>query len=503
MFTYNDLETFLQGKDYKMIIAADAEPFVHTTKQGTISTTLPEGGVGIAFDALARSSRATFIARGRTSEDKQVVEGKGKITDPTGKYTLKRLFFAEKDLDSYYSGYSNQTLWPLCHIAYQRPLFSNSWFEGYQKVNETFAKAIKEDIKGKTFIWLNDYQLSLVPQYLGRQKNTMIGFFWHIPWPTWEIFRILPQKKQILQSLLSCDYIAFHRGYQARNFLQCVELELEARIDLETSKVYYNKNVTTVSNLPLGIDTDAIRSLVQPMEKPSKLTTIMQKILPPKQPKNPIEKALQEGKLLLGVDRLDYTKGLISRLQAIDLFFTKNPSYKGKVAYVELIAPSREQIPAYNELKKRLTELSKEINAKHKKGTWVPVVIERGMYPRTEIVKFFTQADVCLVTPLDDGMNLVSKEFVIATEANPEPGMLVLSQFAGSAIDLTDAVIVNPYNTEEVAEAIKKALEMPLKEKKRRLDNMVPTLDERNLYEWARTFIKNTEQAAKENRLTA
>ncbi|HEV2339949.1 MAG TPA: trehalose-6-phosphate synthase [Patescibacteria group bacterium] len=499
MLRQADIVSFFQEKAYKVIIASDAEPFVHrTTKQNGISTQVSTGGVGVALDGIARSSKATFIARGRTPEDKKVLDARGKVMDPTGNYVLKRMFFTDKELERYYYGFANQTLWPLCHIAYHRPLFANEWFDGFQKVNDTFAKAIKDEIRGRTFIWLNDYHMPLVPNFLGRHKDTLIGFFWHIPWPTWEIYRILPQRKVLLESLLQCDFIGFHRGYQARNFLQCVEQELEARIDLETNKVFYNKHVTTVKNLPLGIDTDVLKTMVEPPVDKPKIVSLLHKIFP-KEPPTAIDKIFSHGKIILGVDRLDYTKGLLTRMQAIDLFFTKYPQYKRKVTHVELLALSREQIPAYSELRRRLSESVREINAKHQKGKWVPIIIEKGLFPREDIVRFYRKANVCLVTPLDDGMNLVSKEYVVVSGSDKEPGMLVLSRFAGSAIDLTDAVTVNPYNSEEIADAIKKALEMPVKEKLRRMQAMTLTLDDRNVHEWTRDFVRNTEQAAKEN----
>lgn len=491
MSNFSDLESFFDKTKYKLILAADAEPFVHKKIKKDVGIEIPAGGVATTFDPIARATHAIFVARGKTTEDKEVSDRKGIVSDPTNSYTLKRLFFSEEELQKYYYGFANQTLWPLCHVAFQQPKFSWTWYEGFKKVNERFAKAIKEQIKGKTFIWLNDYQLSLVPSYLGKNKDTVIGFFWHIPWPTWEVFRILPQKKQILESLLLCDFIAFHRGYQARNFLRCVERELEARIDAETHEIFYNKHTTTVTNLPMGIDTTAIDNLVS--EKP---LSFLGKLFGKK--RDTIgEEFFAKEKVLIGVDRLDYTKGLPQRLEAIDNFFATYPAYIGKVTYLSVLALSRQEISAYASLKKEVIDLVHTINTKYARRGWEPIHLMMQTYPREEIVELYKRAAVCLVTPLDDGMNLVSKEFVTAASLSKTPGMLVLSQFAGSAIDLTRALIVNPYDTKEVARAIKQALDMSDKEKKTRIDSMRGKLDDRNLYDWALDFFKQTLAAAR------
>lgn len=498
MANYQDLENFFSQKDYRYILVADAEPFVHKKKKDEISVDIAAGGVATAFGPIAKASHALFIARGKTTADKEVVDKKGIIRDPENTYSLKRLFFSEQQMQDYYYGFANQTLWPLCHVAFERPNYSWKWYEGFKAVNERFAKAIKEEIKGKTFIWLNDYQLSLVPKYLGRQKDTVIGMFWHIPWPTWEVFRTLPQQHEILESLLTCDFIAFHRGYQARNFIHCVERELEARVDLETNRIYYNKHVTTVRALPMGIDVDNVKSLVDPHQPSPRVQSLFRKIFRIKRQTTLIEQLFAKQKVLLGVDRLDYTKGLRVRLEAIDQFFEKNPQYRGKVTYLSILAPSRQEIPAYAELKREVLSMVNEINKKYARRKWRPIQLIFGTFSREKVINFYSKAAVCLVTPLDDGMNLVSKEYIAAASVTKKPGMIVLSKFAGSAIDLTRAIIINPYDTTAMAEAIKQALEMPEKEKKERVNAMANVLGDRNVYSWALDFMKDAEHAARD-----
>lgn len=495
MTTLSDLRDFFKTKNCRMIIASDAETRVSVIKDGNHIVEFPAGGVSVAFDPIAQATNAYYIARAKNPEERRVLNSNSEMTvkGAAGDYILKRLFFDSKLINEYYYGFSNQTLWPLCHVAFVEPTWTNEWYKSYRKVNEEYAKAIKHalDPRKKNFVWINDYQLALVPYLLGKPKNTTIAMFWHIPWPTWEIFRILPYKNEILKSLLATDLLAFHRGYHARNFLDTVEREMQSRIDRETQRVYLNKNSTYVRNLPMGIDVDVISSLVDVEEKKNGLWRALHETFGNKEKSNKfLDSYFKKYKVIFGVDRLDYTKGITHRLQAVDRFFEKNRGYIGKAVYLGIIAPSREPIPAYQKVKKDVMALTAAINEKYGTSSWRPIHIIYNVFERREIINFYHRADACLVTPLDDGMNLVSKEFVVASSLSSNPGMLVLSQFAGSAIDLTSALIVNPYDIEEVADAIKKALEMPISEKKIRVKQMAENLSEKNIYDWGIEFIK-------------
>lgn len=504
MTTYQDLKEYFQNQKLKVIIAADAETRVSEKKNGEVISKIAAGGVSIALDPIAKAASALYISRGKTEDEKKIAESTGNkmiIEDQNDNYILKRLFFSQEDINSYYYGFSNQILWPLCHVAFEKPEFNREWLGGFRRVNQKFAQSIKEEVKEKSFIWVNDYQLSLVPSYLGKPKDSVIAFFWHIPWPTWEIFRILPFKREILESLLQCDFIAFHRGYHVRNFLETVERELEARIDEEQGTVYFNKHITTVKNLPLGIDADVIRSLVDIEAKETLLTRAVKTLMRLDQKKRTFDSFFKNHAVVIGVDRLDYTKGLVLRLYAIDRFFEKYPKFIGKVSYLGIIAPSRESIGSYNSLHKEIKRISEQINAKYEKGNWKPITISYEVFPRKDIINLYRKSQLCLVTPRDDGMNLVSKEFVLASSVSKNPGMLVLSRFAGSAIDLTRALIVNPYDIEEVADAIRKGLTMSQKEKIERITTMVERLEERNIYEWGKEFVRSAVAAERENRV--
>ncbi|HUD44643.1 MAG TPA: trehalose-6-phosphate synthase [Patescibacteria group bacterium] len=512
--TYTDLQQFLLNQGYKLIIVADGQTRAHEFVDGEMVLKTPAGGVSVVFDTLARAGNATYIARGRSNADRRAMNGK-KVVDivsPQGNYRLKRLFFSERDTENYYFGFANQTLWPLSHASFEQPAFNSSWYEGYKKVNKAFAQAIMEEVdpKAKTLVWINDYQLSLVPTFLPKLPNMIVSFFWHIPWPTWEIFRILPQKKDILWSLLSCDYLAFHRRYQVENFLNTVDRELEARIERETSTVYFDSSNLVVDSLAMGIDTDVVRGVVNSSENESYFAQALRNVFqleensekPVEKKKDPFAQIFERYQVILGIDRLDYTKGLLHRLQALDLFFTMHPRFLGKVVYIGIMSPSREQIPSYKMLRRKIENLAKKINQKYTINGWRPLRLIYQNYTREDVINLYKRASVCLVTPLDDGMNLVSKEFVIAASAAEKPGVLVLSQFAGSATDLHDSLLVNPYDTEEVVQAIYQGLTMSEKEKKERNGQMVNQLEEHNIYEWCQTFIKNALSASRRNRST-
>jgi len=441
MSNFKDLNNFFKSREYRMIIAADGEPRVSILKDGNIKTENPAGGVAIALDSIAQATEALYIGRAKNAGEKASLDKNDmmKIKGTNGDYDLKRLFFSDKDVEGYYAGFSNQTLWPLCHIAYEEPKWTDDWFKKYRLVNEKFADAIKKSLRPdeKTFIWIHDYHLALVPHLLGRQKNAVIAMFWHIPWPTWEIFRILPYKNEILKSLLSCDFLAFHRGYQARNFLQTVERELQTRIDAETQSVHFEKHVTYVKNLPLGIDVDIVKSMIKNGEPENGLRRALKETLNVSEHDHPTDWYFEKYKVIFGADRLDYTKGLRHRLRSLDRFFEKNPQYRNKVIYLGIIAPSRESVPSYQKVRMDVEDMAIDINLKYGNKHWKPIHLLYDTFQRAEIINFYNKADACVVTPLDDGMNLVSKEFVVASSQAENPGMLVLSQFTGSAIDLT------------------------------------------------------------------
>jgi trehalose-6-phosphate synthase len=508
MTTVDDLRRTVEELGYRLVIAADGETRTHERRGERVTVKMPAGGVSAAFDHICQAAGATYVTRGRTEEDRAVTDAEGRVTihGDEGTYTLKRLFLSSEEVQKYYAGFANQTLWPLCHVVYERPIFKRDWYEGYDQVNHRFAESVAQEVDGPTFVWVNDYQLARMPAYLPRREDTVVGMFWHIPWPTWEIFRILPYKREILTGMLQCDFIGFHRRYQARNFLNAVDHELGTRIIFETNTVIYEGRQVRVMHLPMGIDVDLIRDLLPDSDPVTGFVEALRRsfhILPEPEAAaaSPISELLLRYRILLGVDRLDYTKGIPERLAGLDRFFEQNPQYRGEVVYVGVMSPTRNNIPSYQRLQEEVTNLVDEINAKYGTEDWQPLHMIFEGCARDEIADLYQHASVCLVTPLDDGMNLVSKEYVVAASEAETPGMLVLSQFAGSATDLQAALLVNPYDPDAVAEAIKVALEMDPESRRERIDHMMELLEDRNVYRWATDFIQNTVDAARRNQL--
>lgn len=507
MTAAGELRAFFAGLGYRVVIAADGETRTHRrSDDGKIVEQTPAGGVSVAFDVLSQAADAVYIARARTEEDREVAGpgGRVRIDGEEGTYTLKRIVLSEEEEAGYYAGYANQTLWPLCHIAFQRPIFEPSWFEQYQTVNHRFAASTSEEIGPRTFVWVNDYQLALVPGALRTREDTVVGMFWHIPWPTWEVFRILPHRREMLESMLACDYLAFHRTYQARNFLHAVERELGARIGVEGTVVTYNEKRTRVVSLPMGIDVEVIRNRLSPPESASVLDAIKaafgfgngQEAVSAED--EGIAALAERYKMVLGVDRLDYTKGIPERLAGLDRFFQQYPRYRGTAVYVGIMSPTRDAVPAYQELREQVERRAAEINRRYAENGWKPLHMYYNGAGRENVMDLYRLARACLVTPLDDGMNLVSKEFVVAASLADDPGMLVLSQFAGSAVDLVASLLVNPYDADAVAAAIAMALEMDPEERRERIASMVEVLEQRDVYHWAMQFIRDAVIAARE-----
>ena len=413
--------------------------------------------------------------------DHLVVDDHGRINVPprNPSYTLKRLFLKKKELDGFYYGFANQTLWPLCHAVFVKPLFVPSWWEQYTNVNQKFAKAIIEEIGSKeAVVWINDYHLALLPKLLREHNHKLsIGVFWHIPWPTHEIFRICPWRKQLLEGLLGADFIGFHRGYHVDNFVECVRRELGVIVESEPRTVVYKENQTKLSNLPAGIDYHEIREKLDKYKRTTK--TLIKR-----------DFGFSCDYLVIGVDRVDYTKGLIERIEIIDRFLEKYPKYQGKLTYLSIGAPSRVHIPTYKKLNRDIIDAVERVNWKYSAASWQPIHFVNKILPRDRILRYYQLADVCLVTSLDDGMNLVAKEFIICSK--PQKSMLVLSKFTGAAKDLKSAILINPYDIEASVDSLHQALTMTSKEKLERNTQMKNVLKENNIYQWGINFIKNT-----------
>lgn len=446
MWTKESLQETIRDRmaDYFLVVVSNRQPYSHVFKSRKIICQRQPGGLVTALDPVMQAAKGIWIAVGTSAYDQIAAAEHHKVMLPpeNASYGLRRIFLSKDEMDRYYYGYSNEGIWPLSHIAYTRPFFLAADWESYQKVNQKFAETILEEVGDqKAFVWVQDYHLTLVAKYLREagRPNIITSFFWHIPWPNPEVFRICPHKKEILEGMLSYDLMGFQILYHCDNFLASVDRELESRIDREKVSVTYQNRETLVRPFPISVDFQAISSEPEPEEITARGKRIRDDF------------SLGDKKLLVGVDRIDYTKGIPEKLRAIDRFCEKYPEYKGKFVFFQLGEISRIRVLRYKQLNDEINALVEEINWRHSQNSWVPVVFTRSYMEYQDILCLYRTAEACLVSSLHDGMNLVAKEFV-ASRADLN-GVLILSEFTGAARELADAVVINPYDTESFADA--------------------------------------------------
>lgn len=468
-------------KNKRFTVAIQREPYIHTKTAKGIRLQKAAGGAHLLLDGILRQLGGLMVAVAGGDADAMISDKQGRVKVPPGEetYTLKRIFLKKKELDGFYYGFANQTLWPLSHVVFVKPLFNPTWWHEYVAVNQKFAQAVIEELGSQeAFVWINDYHLALLPKLLKEMRPSLtIGTFWHIPWPTYEIFRICPWRKELLEGLLGSDFIGFHRGYHVENFIQCARRDLEVIVDSEPVSIQLKQHTTKLANLPAGIDYHQIKDKI---EKHKNVT------------KHLIKKDFEFDyeHLAIGVDRIDYTKGIIERLKIIDRFLEKYPQFQNKFVYLSIAAPSRLHIPAYKNLNREIFDLIEKINWKYSTPHWEPIHYVNEVLSREKIFSYYHLADVCLVTSLDDGMNLVAKEYIICNK--PDKGMLLLSKFTGAAKDLKSSLLINPYDIDGSADALFQGLTMKSEEKMKRNSEMKNILKEHNIYNWGIEFIRNT-----------
>ncbi len=482
MWTRESLQALIKEKmsDYLFIAVSNRQPYAHILKKGKLECQRGAGGVITALDPVMQSCDGLWVAFGNGEADRRVTDSRGKIRVPpeAPAYTLKRVWLSKEEENGYYYGYSNEALWPLCHMAFQRPAFRKEDWECYVRVNKKFAEAVIQEVGDKkAFIFIQDYHLTLLPKFLKEMAGSqlIIAHFWHIPWPNYEAFRICPQKKEILDGLLSNDLLGFHIRYHCDNFLDSVDREIESKIDRERFSVTKQGHETLVRPYPISVDFEGINRISS---------------------SEPVKKALEDLKeeyslaglnILLGLDRIDYTKGIPERLLAVGRLFEKYPELKEKVVFIQMGEISRIHIPKYKALNDEINALVEEINWRHSTDSWRPIIMVRRHLSFPELLAFYKIGDLCIVSSLHDGMNLVAKEFL--SSRSDESGMLVLSQFTGAARELTDTVLVNPYDREQFCEGIYQALNFSEEETKKRISKMRQIVKQNNIFRWAGKII--------------
>ncbi len=456
-----------------LVVVANREPYRHARRGGRVVVETPASGLVTGLEPLLRACGGTWIAHGDGNADFETTDEAGRLRVPPERpqYLLRRLRLPEDDARGFYEGFSNEGLWPLCHIAHTRPTFRASDWAAYRRVNEAFAEAVLSEIEGREepCVLVQDYHFTLLPGLIKRRRpDARLALFWHIPWPNPEAFGICPWQKEILDGLLGADLIGFHTQYHCNNFLDTVDRFLEARVDRARFAVERGGRATIVRPFPISVDFSGTAS-------PDAAARVRADRL----------SVLAETKadaVLVGVDRLDYTKGILERFRAVERFLERRPALAGRLTLVQIGAPSRGGLADYRDFADRVRAEAARINARFA-GIAAPISLRTRHHSHDEIARYYRAADACLVTSLHDGMNLVAKEFVAARD--DEDGVLILSRFAGAARELRDALIVNPYDLDEVAGAIETALTMPQIERAPRMARLRLQVRENNVYRWA------------------
>lgn len=472
-----------------IFVVSNREPYVHVRQGRETVCQVPPSGLVTAIEPILRACDGVWVASGSGDADASVVDEFDRLRVPPDepRYTLRRVWLSEEEESQYYDGFANEGLWPLCHIAHTRPIFRMADWECYQRVNRRFANALLEEMEGspEPIVFVQDYHFALLPRLVkSARPDARVAIFWHIPWPNPEAFGICPWQSELLEGLLGADLIGFHIPLYCSNFLSTVDSALEARTDREHTTVLRNGHQTMVRPYPVSVAFDgpvreadpSVERLVREEEDVNAARVELLK-----------EFGVRASTLVLGVDRMDYTKGIVERLQAIEQLLEAHPWHRERMMMVQIAAPSRTRIPSYAELGRRVEETVERINMRYQTARWKPIILIDRQCNHEEVSRWYRAADVCLVTALHDGMNLVAKEFVAARE--DEAGVLVLSKFTGAAVELRDALIVNPYDITGVAESIHEGLEMNRDEQRQRMRRMRRQVMEHNIYRWAASVL--------------
>jgi trehalose 6-phosphate synthase len=441
---------------------------------------VPASGMVTAMEPILKACGGLWIASGSGDADKETVDKNDKVNVPPNedKYTLRRIWLSKEQEDHYYYGFSNEGLWPLCHIAHTRPVFRKEDFDFYMEVNKIFAKAVLEEIKNEEepFILVQDYHFALLPRLIKQQRpNAKVAIFWHIPWPNPESFGICPWQRELLRGMLGADLIGFHTQYHCNNFLETVNSSLESRVIWENFSVKIGNQFTLVKPFPISV-----AFTLKDYENGDILKQESAELLR--------QHGINAQYMGIGVDRIDYTKGLIEKFLAIERFLEKYPSYQGKFSFVQIGAPSRSLLKTYSDIINAVEQEADRINWKFKSRNWQPILFLKRHHSHEEILPYYKAANVCMVTSLHDGMNLVAKEFIASRNHND--GVLILSRFAGASQELHGAIVINPYDIEQSADAIKAALEMPVEEQQQKMKQMRRMIMAHNVYAWGANILR-------------
>lgn len=472
----------------RIFAVSNREPYMHIRQGKEVTCVVPPSGLVTAIEPVLRACDGVWVAQGSGSEDRLFVDSHDRLRVPPDdpKYTLRRVWLSADEESGYYDGFANEGLWPLCHIAHTRPIFRASDWECYQAVNRKFAQALLREMEdcAEPIVFVQDYHFALLPRMVKAVRpDARVAIFWHIPWPNPEAFGICPWQAELLDGLLGADLIGFHIPLHCNNFLDTVDRVLESRTDREHMTARRRGHTTTIRPYPVSVAIDPAGA-----DRAAWSTTSDELLR---------EFGIRADKVILGVDRLDYTKGIEERLMAFERLLEDHPWHRERVAMVQIAAPSRTRIPSYAELKRRVEATVERINSRFETPDWRPVLLIERQCSHEEVGRWYRVADICLVTSLHDGMNLVAKEYLAARD--DEDGVLVLSKFTGAAVELRDALIVNPYDIDGVADAIHRGLEMSASDRRLRMQRMRRQVMEHNVYGWAASVLGDLRELRIEN----
>jgi trehalose 6-phosphate synthase len=476
--------------DTRLVVVANREPYIHLKDVRTpglvgrlvgrkprtrLRWMQPASGLVTALDPVMRACGGTWVAHGSGSGDRETADTRGRVGVPPDdpSYTLRRVWLSPREEDGYYYGLANGALWPLCHIAYARPVFDDRDWREYVEVNRRFADTVLDEISNsRAIVFVQDYHFALLPRMIKDVRpDAVVCQFWHIPWPNPEAFRICPWKEAILDGLLGNDLIAFHIQYHCNNFIETVDRELEARVDREHFAVHRRGHRTFVKPFPISID-PALWAAVAPGADWERDVAATRRRL-----------RIGDARLIMGVDRLDYTKGIPERLLAFERLLERHPEWIERVVFLQIGAPTRDQLGQYQAFSTEVKARVEQINRRFGTRAWTPVVYRHQHHSPADIGAFYRASDLCVVSSLHDGMNLVAKEFIAAR--GDEQGVLLLSEFTGAARALSDVVPVNPFAPDDFAEAMHEGLSMPPAEQRRRMQNLRAEVLSHTVFDWA------------------
>jgi trehalose-6-phosphate synthase len=478
----------------QLLVVSNREPYAHIREpDGTIRVEVPASGMVTALEPVIRACSGTWIAHGSGNADRDMVDRNDRVQVPPEdpSYQLRRVWLSEEEENGYYFGFANEGLWPLCHLAYVRPAFRPEDWRHYQAVNARFAQVVQKEARTeRPIVFIQDFHFALLPA-LVRQKlpEATVILFWHIPWSNPETFGVCPWREELLRGLLSCDILGFHTRYHCQNFLATVDRYVECQIDHEHMTVTTQGHVCRVAAYPISIE--------WPPRWLAKLPDVAQ-----------CRRAVRERfaigpevRLGVGVERWDFTKGIVERFRALEHLLEQQPQWRGRVTVLQVAAPTRSRLPAYRAIQEETIAEFQRINERFGTAEWQPILLIDKAQDAMHVFELYRAADFCLVNSLHDGMNLVAKEFVAARD--DEDGVLVLSTFAGASRELLEALLVNPYDIAETAGAIRQALEMPREERTERMRLMRRTVKENNVYRWAGRVLMDTQRVRQRQRLLA